>query len=88
MAWCSVKAQGQLYLSPFHNFYASQNIVRVIKSRRMRWVGYVARMGALRNAYKILVGKPEGYRPSGSSMSGWEDNIRADRREKGWENMD
>jgi hypothetical protein len=45
-----------------HNLYASPNIVRMIKSRRMRWVGHVARAGKMRNAYKILVGIPEGKR--------------------------
>jgi hypothetical protein len=43
--------------------YASQNIIKVIKSRRLGWVGHIARMGEMRNAYKILVGKSEGKRP-------------------------
>jgi hypothetical protein len=46
-----------------HNVYASPNIVRVIESRRMRWTGYVARMGEMGNIYNMLVGKPEGKRP-------------------------
>jgi hypothetical protein len=46
-----------------HNLYFSPNITRTIKSRRMRWAGHVARMGEERNAYRILVGKPEGKRP-------------------------
>jgi hypothetical protein len=49
-----------------HNSYPSSNIIIIIKSRRMRWTGHVARMGAKRNAYKILVGKPEGKRPLGT----------------------
>jgi hypothetical protein len=48
-----------------HNLYSSPDIIRMIKSSRMRWTGYVARMGATRNAYRILVGKPEGKRPLG-----------------------
>jgi hypothetical protein len=46
-----------------HNFYSSPSIIRVIKSRRMRWAGHAAQMGEKRNAYRILVGKPEGKRP-------------------------
>jgi hypothetical protein len=46
-----------------HNLYSSPTIIRIIKSRRMRWTGYVARMGVERNAYRILVGKPEGKIP-------------------------
>jgi len=48
-----------------HNLYAASNIIKVIKSRIMRWVGHVARIGQMRNAYSILVGKPEGKRPFG-----------------------
>jgi hypothetical protein len=50
--------------------YSSPNIIRMIKSRRMRWAGYIARMGAKRNAYRILVGKPEGKRPLGRPRFG------------------
>jgi hypothetical protein len=64
--------------------YASSNIIRVIKSRRMRWVEYVARMGEMRNSYNILVGKPEGKRPLGRTKRRWEDSIRIDVREIGW----
>jgi hypothetical protein len=56
----------------------------VIKSRRLRWAGHVARMGERRGAYRALVGKPEGRRPRGS----WEDNIKMDLREVGWGGMD
>jgi hypothetical protein len=63
MAWCSVKAQGQLYLTltgdELHNLYSSPNIIRVIKARRLRWAGHVARMGKGRGVYRVLVGKPE-----------------------------
>jgi hypothetical protein len=48
-----------------HDLYCSPSIIRIIKSRRMRWAGYVARMGEKRNVYRLLVGKPEGKRPLG-----------------------
>jgi hypothetical protein len=59
------------------------NIVRVIKSRRMRWVGHVARMGEGRGVYMVLVGRPEGKRPLGRPRDRWEDNIKMDLREIG-----
>jgi hypothetical protein len=55
----------KLHNEEFHILYSSQSISRMIKSRGMRWAGHVARMGAKRNAYRILVGKPEGKRPLG-----------------------
>ena len=61
----------------------SPNILRVIKSRRMRWVGHVARMGEERGAYRVLVGKPEGKRPLGRPRRRWEDNIKIDLKEVG-----
>jgi hypothetical protein len=61
----------RLHNEGFHNLYASPNIIRVIKSRRMRWAGHVSRMGEMRNAYKILVGKPEGKRPLGRPKRRW-----------------
>jgi hypothetical protein len=67
--------------------YASLNIIRVIKSR-MRWARHEARMGEMRNAYKILVGKPGTKRPLGGSRRRWENNIRMDLREIGWEGVD
>jgi hypothetical protein len=63
--------------------YPSPNIIRIIKSRRMRWAGHVAQMGVKRNAHRILVGKPEG-RP----RCRWVDNIKIDLREIGWGCMD
>jgi hypothetical protein len=66
----------KLHNEELHNLYASPNIVRMIKSRRMRWVGQVAYMGEIRNSYKILVGKPEWKRPRRRC----EDNIRMDLR--------
>jgi hypothetical protein len=58
--------------------YSSPNIVRVIKSRRMRWAGDVARMEEGRNVYRVLVGRPEGKRPLGRPRHMWEDNIKMD----------
>ena len=61
--------------------YRSPNIVRVIKSRRLRWVRHVARMEEGRSAFKILTGKPTGKRPLGRRRRRWEDNIRMDLKE-------
>ena len=61
-----------------NELYSSPNIVRVIKSRRMRWVGHVAYMGERRDVYRVLVGKPEGKRPPGRPRRRWEDNIKMD----------
>ena len=66
-----------------HSLYRSPNIVRVIKSTRLRWAGYVARMEEGRSAFKILTGKPTGKRPLGRPRRRWEDNIRMDLEEKG-----
>jgi hypothetical protein len=60
----------------------------MIKSRRMRWAGHVARMREMRNAHRILVGKPEGKRPLGRPRRRWVDNIKIDLRERGWDGMD
>jgi hypothetical protein len=58
------------------------------KSRKMRWAGNIARMGEKRNAYRILVGKPEEKRSLGRPRRRWENNIRMDLREMGWGGMD
>ena len=63
--------------------YSSPNIVWVIKSRRMRWAGHVARIGEKRGVYRVLVGKPEGKRPLGRPRSRWENNIKMDLQEVG-----
>jgi hypothetical protein len=63
--------------------YCSPNIVRAIKSSRMRWAGHVARMGERKGVYRVLVGSPEGKRPLGRPRRRWEDNIKLDLREKG-----
>jgi hypothetical protein len=62
----------QLHNEELNDLYCSPNIVRVIKSRRMRWAGHVARMGGNRNAYRNLVGKSEGKRPFGRPRHKWE----------------
>jgi hypothetical protein len=68
-----------------HNLYSSPNIVRVIKSRRMRWAGHVARMEEGRGVCRVLVGRPEGKRPLGRPRRNWEDNVKVDFREIGIE---
>ena len=68
--------------------YCSPNIVRVIKWRRMRWAGHVARMGEERGVYRVLVGNPEGRRPLGIPRRRWVDNIRMDLQEVGCGYMD
>jgi hypothetical protein len=78
----------KLHNEELHNLYSSPNIIRIIKSRRMRWAGHVARMGAKRNAYMNLAGRPEGKRPLGRPKHTWEDNIKMDLREKEWGGMD
>jgi hypothetical protein len=66
-----------------HNLYSSPSIIRIIKSRRMRWTGYVARMGEKRNVYRLLVGKSERKRPLGRPRRRWIDNIKMDLLEIG-----
>ena len=68
--------------------YSSPNIVRVIKSRRMRWAGHVARMGEERGPYRVLVGKPEGKRPLGRPRRIWVDNIRMNLQKVGFGHVD
>jgi hypothetical protein len=70
--------QFRVFCSPL---YSSPDIIRQIKSRKMRWTGYVARMGKDRNVYRVFVGKPEGKRPLGSPRRRWEDGIKMDIRE-------
>ena len=69
---------GRLHNEELHSLYRSPNIVRVIKSRRLRWAGHVARMEEGRSAFKILTGKPTRKRPLGRCRRRWEDNIRMD----------
>jgi len=63
------------------DLYSLPNILRAVKSRRMRWEGHVARMGEGRGVHRFLVGKPEGKRPLGRPKRRWEDNIKMDLRE-------
>jgi hypothetical protein len=78
----------KLHNEGLHNLYSSPNIIRIFRSRRMRWAGHVAQMGETRNAYRILVGKPERKRPLGRPTRRWVDNIIKDLREVGWDGMD
>jgi hypothetical protein len=71
-----------------HNLYSSPDIIRQVKSRRMRWAGHVARMGEDIKVYKVLVGKPEGKRPLGRPRRRWKDGIRMDLREIGLGSVD
>jgi hypothetical protein len=71
----------KLHSEELHNLYSSPNIIRQIKSRRIRWAGHVARMGEERKVYKVLVGKPEGMRPLERPRHGSENGIRMDIRE-------
>jgi hypothetical protein len=74
----------KLHNEELHGLYSSPSIVRVIKARTMRWTGHVAHMGEVRNAYNILVGRPEGRRPLGRHKHRWEDNIKMDLWEIGF----
>ena len=73
----------KLHNEELKGLYSSPYVVRVIKSRRMRWAGHVARMGEGRAVYRVLVGKPEGKRPLGRPRRRWDDNIRMDLQEVG-----
>jgi hypothetical protein len=73
----------KLHNEELHNLYSSPDIIRHVKSRRMRWAGHVAHMGEERKVYKVLVGKPEGKRPLGRPRRRWEDGIRMDLGEIG-----
>jgi hypothetical protein len=74
----------KLHNEELHSSYSSPSIVRVIKARRMRWAGHVARMGEVRGEYNILDGKPEGRRPLGRPRRRWEENIKTDLGEIGF----
>jgi hypothetical protein len=74
----------KLHNEELHNLYSSPSIIRMIKTRRMRWEGHVGRMEAKRNAYRIFVGKSEGKTPLGRPRIRWVDNIKMDLREREW----
>ncbi|KAJ4444834.1 hypothetical protein ANN_06631 [Periplaneta americana] len=78
----------KLHNAELHALYSSPDIIRNIKSRHLRWAGHVARMGESRNAYRVLVGRPEGKRPLGRPRRRWEDNIKMDLREVGYDGRD
>jgi len=73
----------KLHNEELNDLYSLPNIVRVVKSRRMRWAGHVARMGEVRGVHRVLVGKPERKRPLGRPRRRWEDNIQMDLQEVG-----
>jgi hypothetical protein len=73
----------KLHNEELNDLYSLPNIVRVIKLRRMRWAGHVARMGEDRGVYRMLVGKPEEKRPLGRPRHRWEDNIKMDLQKVG-----
>jgi len=73
----------QLHNEELNDLYSSRNTIRMIKSRRMRWIEHVARMGESRGIYRVLVGKPEGKRPLGKSRRRFGDNIKMDLQEVG-----
>jgi hypothetical protein len=75
----------KLHNQELHGLYSSPNIIKMIKTRMMRWAGQVARMGEMRNTYRILVGKSEGKRPL--ERLRWEDNIKINFTEIGWEGV-
>jgi len=78
----------RLHNEELNDLYSLPNIVRVIKSRRTRWAGHVARMGEETGVYRVLVGKPEGKRPLGIPRRRWVDNIRTDLQKVGCGYMD
>jgi hypothetical protein len=77
-----------LHNEELHDLFSSPSIIRIVKARRMRWTGHVARMGEKRNAYRLLVGKPEGRRPLGRQRRRRLDNIRMALVEVGWRDVD
>jgi hypothetical protein len=78
----------KLHNEELHSLYSSPDIIRQVKSRRMRWVGHVALMGEERKVYKVLGRKPEGKRPLERPRHRWEDGIRMDLRETGLGDVD
>jgi hypothetical protein len=78
----------KLHNEELHNLYSSPSIIRMIKSRRIRWAWHIASTEMKRKAYTILVGKPKGMRPLGRPKRRWEDNIKMDVGERGWCVMD
>jgi hypothetical protein len=79
---------GKLHNEELYDLYSSLNIIRIIKSRRMRWAGHIVRMWEKKNMYRLLVGKPEGKRPLGRPRCKWVDDIRMDLGEVGRGDVD
>jgi hypothetical protein len=77
-----------LHNEELRDLYSSPSVIRIIRSRRMRWVGHVARMGEKRSAYRLLVGKPERERSLGRPKYRWVNNIRMDLGEVEWGDVD
>ena len=78
----------KLHNAELHVLYSSPNIIRNLKSRRLRWTGHVACMEQSRNAYRVLMGKPESKSPLGRLRCRWVDNIKVDLREVGCDTRD
>jgi hypothetical protein len=78
----------KLHNEELYGLYSSPSIIRVVKARRMRWAGHVARMGNLSGAYNILVGRPERRRPLRRPRRRWEDSIKMDLGEIAFEDVD
>jgi hypothetical protein len=78
----------KLYNEELHDLYSSPSIIRIMKARGMRWTGHVALMGEKKNAYRLLLGKPDGRKPLGRPRRRWLDNIRMDLVEVGWGDVD
>ncbi|KAJ4438178.1 hypothetical protein ANN_14117 [Periplaneta americana] len=78
----------KLHNTELYALFSSPDIIRNLKSRRLRWAGHLARMGESRNAYRVLVGRLEGKRPLGRPRRRWEDNIKMDLREVGYDDRD
>ncbi|KAJ4428496.1 hypothetical protein ANN_24533 [Periplaneta americana] len=78
----------KLHITEMHALYSSPDIIRNIKSRRLRWAGHVARMGESRTAYRVLIGRPEGKTPLGRKRRRWEDDIKMDLRVVGYDDRD
>jgi hypothetical protein len=78
----------KLHNEELHNVYSSPSTIRMVKLRKMRWAGHVARMGEQRNAYRILVGNTERKRLLERPKQMWVDNIKIDLREISWDGMD
>jgi hypothetical protein len=84
----ATRERRRLHNEELHDLYFSPSTFRIMKARRMRCAGHVARMGEKRNAYRLLVGKPERRRPLGRPRRRWVDNIRMDLVEVGWGDVD